>query len=79
MAETVVGGTLLGIGEDAVGLGGLAEFFLGLLLVRGIAVGMPLERGLAVTGLGLLDGGRAGEGEDFVVVAFVGARHGQRT
>jgi hypothetical protein len=56
VAEAVVLGALLGVLQDVVGLGRLAEL-LGRLRVLGVAVGVVLHRQLAV---GLLDLGLAG-------------------
>jgi len=52
MAEPVVRGALLFVGEDLVGLLRLLEVLLGLRVV-GVAVRMPLHRELPI---GLLDG-----------------------
>ena len=56
VAETVVEGALLRVGQHLVGLGRLLETPLGLL-VAGVAVGVELHRQLAV---GLLQLGRVG-------------------
>jgi hypothetical protein len=73
VAEGVVALALVGIAEDAVGLRRLLEALLGLL-VPGVAVGVVLERELAVGGLHLLLGGVSGDPEDLVIVAL---RHGR--
>jgi len=70
MAEAIVGLTLLRIGEHCVGLRDLLEALLGGGIVR-IAVGMELERELAV---GLLELGLvrvSGDAQDLVVVALL--------
>ena len=43
MSEAVVGGALLRIAQNAIGLGGFLEFFFGVV-IAGIAVGMMLPR-----------------------------------
>ncbi len=68
MAEAVVDRPLLGIGENAVGLGGLAEFVFSFGLGFGIAVRMILERSLPVGGLDLVAGGVALDAENFVII-----------
>ena len=57
MAEAVVHVPLVGVGEDRVGLGRFLELVFGGL-VAGIAVGMELQRQLAVRALDLLIGRR---------------------
>ena len=69
VAVRVVALALLGVAEDAVGLRRLLEALLGLLVAR-VAVGVVLERQLAVGGLDLLLGGVPGDPEDLVVVAL---------
>jgi hypothetical protein len=63
---------LVGVGEDRVGLGGLLELLLGLL-VAGIAIRVVLERQLAIRALDFLLGGGPRNAEDLVVVAFTHA------
>ncbi len=58
VAVGVINLALLLIAQDAIGFCALAEFYFGFLFVFGVAVGMPLQRALAVRGLDLLDGGR---------------------
>ena len=72
VAEAVVGRPLVGVGEDRVGLGRFLELLLGVLVAR-IAVGMVLQRQLAVRALDLLVAGRPGDAEDLVVVALAHA------
>ena len=74
VAEAVVEPALLRVGEDRVGLGRFLERFLGLV-VAGIAVGMVLQRQLAVRALDLLFGRRALDAEDLVVVTLGHAAH----
>ena len=72
VAEAVVHAPLLRVGEHRVGLGRFLELLLGLL-VAGIAVGVVLERELAVGALDLLLGGRPRDAEHLVVVALAHA------
>ena len=72
-AEAIVGRALLGIREDGVRFGRLLEFLLGEL-IPGIAVGMVLERQLAVRALDFGFAGRPVDAEDVVVIAL-GRRH----
>src|SRR6185436_7884379 len=67
--EAIVAGALVAVAEDRVGLGGFLEFFLGLLVAL-VAIGVELQRQLAIRALDLLIGRGAGDLEDFVVVAF---------
>src|SRR5690606_17746605 len=70
VAVAVVGGALVLVHEDFVGLADLLEFFLGLLVV-GILVGVILH---GETAVGLLDLARLGvprHFEDFVVAALL--------
>ena len=69
VAEAVVLGALLGIAQHLVGLGGFLEALLGGL-VAGIAVGVVLQRDLAVGLLDLVGAGAAADAQDFVVVAL---------
>ena len=50
MSEAVVGGALLRIAQDAIGLGAFLELFLGIV-IAGVAVRMKLEGELAVCAL----------------------------
>src|SRR4029453_15520221 len=68
MAEAIVGGALLRIGQHRVRLGRLLEMLLGVLAAL-IAVGMVLERKLAVGGLQLRVGCAATDAQDLVVIA----------
>src|SRR6266850_79549 len=70
MAEPVVAGALLLVGQDGVGLGRFLELLLGVL-VAGVAIGVMLHGELAV---GLLDLGLTGlapDPEHLVVVALL--------
>ena len=49
MAEAIVGGALLGIAQNAIGLGGFLEFLF-RVVVAGIAIGMIFQRELAIGG-----------------------------
>ena len=69
MAEAIVGGALLRVAQDAVRFGGFLEFFLGLV-IAGIAIGMVLQRQLAVGGLERRLVAIAGDAENFVIIAF---------
>jgi len=63
----VVGLALLGVAEHGVGFGDFLELLLRLLVAR-IAVGVVLERELAVSLLDLVLRSRAADSEDFIVV-----------
>ena len=77
VAELVVAGPLLAVGEDLVGLGRLLELLDGLG-VAGVAVGVVLDRQLAIRRRDLLVGSVALHAQDFVVIAFGGHRwHGR--
>jgi hypothetical protein len=69
VAEAVVGGALLLVLEDVVGLVDLLEPGLAVL-VAGIAVRVPLHRELAIGGLEFAVGRGARHFEEFVVVGF---------
>ena len=56
MTEPVVVRALLRIAQNRIGLGGLFEFFLGLLVPR-IPIGVILERKFAIGALDFLFGG----------------------
>ena len=71
VAVTVVSGALLGIAQYAVGLGGLFELLLGLLIV-GIAIRMILQRQFTIGALQRRVVTVAAHAQDFVVVAFDG-------
>ena len=67
--ETVVLGALLRVAQHVVGLGGLLEELLGLL-VSGILVGMVLDGHLLVGALDLVLGSVLGNSQHLVVVAL---------
>jgi hypothetical protein len=69
VAEAVVAGALLRVGQDRVGLGRLLEALLGVLVPR-VLVRVELVRELAVGALQLLLAGLPADPQDFVVVAF---------
>jgi hypothetical protein len=69
VAIAVVDGSFFGVGENCVGF---ANFFESLLRVRiiGIAVGVVLQRKLAVRALEFDVSDRAGNAQNLVVVSF---------
>ena len=69
VAEAVIGGALVGVLEDLVGLVDFLEAMLAALVAR-IAIGMPLHGELAERGLELRIVGGALDPEDFVVAAL---------
>ncbi len=69
MTEAVVARALLAVGEDRVGLAALLEALFGPGIV-GIAVGMVLQRELAIGALDFLVVRRAADAQHFVVIAF---------
>ena len=69
MAETIIGGSLVGIRQNAVSFAALFEPLFGIGIIR-VTVGMKLQRQLAVGALDLLLGGPAGNPEDLIVIAF---------
>src|SRR6185503_20240599 len=78
VAVGVVAAPLLGVAEDAVGLGGLLEAVLRFLVPR-VAVRMELQRELPVGGLDLLLGGGAGHPEALVVLDLGSRGHSSRS
>ena len=69
VAEAIVARALLGVGEHGVGLAAFLEALFGLGII-GIAVGMILQRELAVRALDFLIAGRARDAQNLVVVTF---------
>ena len=69
MAVAVIGGALVAVLEDLVGLVDLLELVLAVL-VAGIAVGMPFHRELAEGRLQVAVGGGALDLQDLVVAAL---------
>jgi hypothetical protein len=69
MPEAVIQRSLLAIGEDCVRFRDLLELVFRLRIIR-IAVRMIRHRELAVSALDFNLGGRAGDAEDFVKIAF---------
>src|SRR5205823_5574704 len=65
VTKAIVGGALVHIHQDVVGLAQLFEFFLGVRIVR-IFVGMKFYRELAISALDLLFGRTTTDPEDFV-------------
>jgi hypothetical protein len=72
MAESIVQAAFLRIGEHRVGLGRLLERLL-RLVISGIAVGMMLQRKLAVRALDLLIRGLTLDAQDLVVITLAHA------
>ena len=72
MTEAVVHVPLVRVHEHGVGLGRFLEVVLGRL-VAGIAVGVVLQRQLAVRALDLLIGRRTRHAQDLVIVSFAHA------
>jgi hypothetical protein len=68
LAEAVVAGALVGVGEHLVGAGDLLEL-LGRMRVAGVGVGMQLARPLAVGALDLLGRGVPGHPEELVEIS----------
>ena len=69
VSEAVIERSLLAVGQNCVGLRDLLKLLFRVGIVR-IAVRMVRHRQLAVGALDLDVGGRAGDAEDLVVVAF---------
>jgi hypothetical protein len=69
VSELVVGGALLGVGQDFVGFLGFLELLLGALVVR-IAVRMMLHGQLAIGLLDVVFRGITAYTEDLVVIPF---------
>src|ERR1019366_5256499 len=69
VTEAVVARALLAVGENRVGFAALLKALFGRWVV-GIAVGMVLQRELAICALDFLIGGRAADAQHFVVIAF---------
>ena len=74
MAVLVVLGPLLGVGEDLVGLGGLLELLL-RILVPLVLVGMMLHRQLAEGLLYLRFRGVAVNAQYLVIISFIAVCH----
>ena len=69
VAETIIGGALVAVLEDVIGLVEFFEFVLAVVIAR-IAVGVVLHGELAERGLELDLGAGARDAQDFVVVAL---------
>ena len=69
VAEAIVAGALVAVAEDRVGLGRFLELLFGRLVAL-VAIGVELQRELAIRALDLLIGGGAGDLEDLVVIAL---------
>jgi hypothetical protein len=74
MTVLVVLSTLLGVGEDLIGLGSLLEALLGLLVAL-VLVGMVLYSLLAEGLLDLDFRGVAVNAQYLVVISFIAVRH----
>src|SRR6185436_511684 len=68
VTEAIVAGALVAVAEHRVSLGRFLELLFGRLVAR-VAIGMELQRQLAIRALDLLIGRRAGDLEDLVIVA----------
>jgi hypothetical protein len=69
VAKAVIQRPLLTVAKNGVGLGALLELLLGFRIVR-IAVGMVLQRKLAIRAFNFLLGGGARDPKYLVIVAF---------
>src|SRR5438067_6826236 len=69
VSEAVVHGSLAGIGEHAISFRGFLELLLGVS-VAGIAVGMELQRHLAIGALDFLLAGGADYAQHLVIITF---------
>ena len=69
MAEAIVGGALLRIAQDAIGLAGFLEFLFGGGIVR-IAIGMIALGEFAVGALDFLIAGFLADTQYFVIVSL---------
>ena len=75
MAEAIVERALVAVGEHGIGLGRFLELLLGVVVAR-VAIGVVLQRQLAIRALDLLVRRLALDAEDLVVVALAHAfRH----
>src|SRR5439155_16812322 len=70
VTKAIVGGALVRIDQDVVGLAQLFHFFLRVRIVR-IFVGMKFYCELAIRALDLLFGRITTDSENFVVIAFL--------
>jgi hypothetical protein len=76
VTEAVVARALLAVGKNRIRFAAFLEALLGLRIV-GIAIGMVLQRQLAIGALDFLVVGRAADAQNFVVIAFyVGGQNG---
>ena len=69
MTEAVVARALLAVGKNGVGLAAFLEALF-RLRIAGVAIGVVLQRQLAIGALELLVAGRAGDAQNLVIVAF---------
>jgi hypothetical protein len=69
MAEAIVGGALLCVAQDAIGLARLFEFLFGRGIVR-IAIGMIALGEFAVGAFDLLIAGSLADTQYFVIVSL---------
>ncbi len=75
MAIGVVDLTFFRVTQHTVGFRAFAEFYLGIGFVLRMAVWMPLEGTLAVSGFNFLDGSCARYAEHFVIIALLRLCH----
>jgi hypothetical protein len=69
VAESIVARTLVAVAQDRIGLGRFLELVFGRFVAL-IAIGMKLERQLAIRALDLLLRGGPGDLEDHVIIAL---------
>ena len=74
VTKAIVGGALVRIHQDVIGLAQLLEFLFGVRIVR-VLVRMKLNRELAIGAFGLVFRRTAADSENFVVIAFFYSRH----
>src|SRR5690606_35292318 len=74
VAEAVVARALLLVGKDRIRFGGLLEALFGLCVAR-IAIGVVLQRELAIRALDFVVGRAALDAQNLVVVTLHGRRH----
>src|SRR5580700_473845 len=73
----VVNFTFLRIAQDTVCFRALAELYFGFFFVLRVAIGVPLQRGLPIGRLDLLDGRGARHAKYFVKISLVRLGHAQ--
>src|ERR1700730_8089902 len=70
-SKAVISGALLRFRKDGICFSGFPELFLCFLLFLRVAVGMPLQRRLAVSGFDFIGRGGTFDAEYFITVAFL--------